>query len=200
MGLPTQVVGGTRYRLNGWADGSAFPTRSPAAPPGDLHARQLDPVTSALPNGWTSVDVGAPLMAGTADYSSGDQTFYVDGSGTDVYSTNDQFHYVYQTLSGDGTIVARVRYQWNTNPSAKAGIMFKETPTAGATYLAALVFPDVSPNTPNFNGVACTVDGCAAPLPPVIPTYGKGVKIQYTTTGGISSPRPSPTTFRRTSG
>ena len=189
-GLTTQVVSGTRYRLNGFADGRALSDSFTSGSTAATYSTRLDPVTSALPNGWTSVDVGAPLMAGTADYSSGDQAFYVDGAGTDVYSTNDQFHYVYQTLSGDGTIVARVRYQWNTNPSAKAGIMFKETPTAGATYLAALVFPDVSPNTPNFNGVACTVNGCAAPLPPVIPTYGKGVKIQYTTTGGISSPAP----------
>jgi glucose/arabinose dehydrogenase len=190
MGLTTQVVGGTRYRINGFADGSALQDSFTSGAAPATYSTNLDPVTSALPNGWTSVDVGAPLMAGTADYSSGDQTFYIDGSGTDVYSTNDQFHYVYQTLSGDGTIVARVRYQWNTNPSAKAGIMFKETPTAGATYLAALVYPDVSPNTPNTNGVACTVDGCAAPLPPIVPTIGKGVKIQYTSTGGIASPTP----------
>ena len=190
MGLTTQVMGGTRYRINGFADGSALSDSFASGPAPATYSTRLDPVTSALPNGWTSVDVGAPLMAGTADYSSADQTFYVDGAGTDVYSTNDQFHYVYQTLAGDGTIVARVRYQWNTNPSAKAGIMFKETPTAGATYLAALVFPDVSPNTPNFNGVACTANGCAAPLPPVIPTYGKGVRIQYTTTGAISPPAP----------
>lgn len=190
IGLPTQNVGGTRYRLNGFADGSALSDSFTSGAAPSTYSTRLDPVTTALPNGWTSVDIGAPLMAGTADYSTGDGAFYIDGSGADVYSTNDQFHYVYQTLSGDGTIVARVRYQWNTNPSAKAGIMFNETATAGATYLAALVFPDVSPNTPNFNGVACTANGCAAPLPPVIPTYGKGVKIQYTTTGGISSPTP----------
>ena len=190
MGLPTQTVSGTRYRLNGFADGSALSDSFTSGPTAATYGTRLDPVTSALPNGWTSVDIGAPLMAGTADYSTGDQTFYIDGAGTDVYSTNDQFHYVYQTLTGDGTIVARVRYQWNTNPSAKAGIMFKETPTAGATYLAALVFPDVSSNTPNTNGVACTPDGCAAPLPPIVPTIGKGVKVQYTTTGGISSPTP----------
>ena len=190
MGLPTQVVSGTRYRLNGFTDGSALSDSFTSGAAPATYSTRLDPVTSALPNGWASVDVGTPLMAGTADYSTGDQTFYVDGSGADVYSTNDQFHYVYQTLTGDGTIVARVRYQWNTNPSAKAGIMFKETPTSGATYLAALVFPDVSPNTPNTNGVACTIDGCAAPLPPIVPTIGKGVKIQYTTTGGISSSTP----------
>jgi glucose/arabinose dehydrogenase/regulation of enolase protein 1 (concanavalin A-like superfamily) len=192
IGLPTQVVGGTRYRLNGFVDGSALSDSFTSSAATATYTTKLDPVTSSLPNGWTSVDVGAPLMAGTADYSTGDQTFYVDGSGADVYSTNDQFHYVYETLTGDGTIVARVRYQWNTDPSAKAGVMFKETPTSGANYLAALVYPDVSLNTPNFNGVACTPDGCASPLPPVIPTYGKGVKVQYSPTGGISSPSPLP--------
>ncbi len=190
MGLPDQVIGGTEYRLHGWADGSGQTDRFTAGASPATYTVVEDPVTSTLPAGWTSVDVGAPLMAGTTDYSTADQAFYLDGSGTDVYGTNDQFHYTYMTLTGDGTIIARVRYQTNSSPSAKAGVMFKETPTAGANYVAALVYPDVSPNTPNTNGVDCTPDGCAAPLPPIDPTIGKGVKMQYSTTGGISPTSP----------
>jgi glucose/arabinose dehydrogenase/regulation of enolase protein 1 (concanavalin A-like superfamily) len=183
MGLPEQVVGGTRYRLNGWADGSAMSDTFASGAAPATFSTSLDPVSSVLPAGWTSVDVGGPLMTGTAEYSAGDQAFYIDGSGSDVYGTKDQFHYVYQTLNGDGTIVARVRYQSNTSPWAKAGVMFKQSPIAGASFVDALVTPDVSPNTPNFNGVACTVNGCAAPLPPSIPTVGYGVREQYSPTG-----------------
>jgi glucose/arabinose dehydrogenase len=192
IGVPAQVIGGTRYRLNGWADGSALSDSFTSGVSPATYTENLDPVTSTLPSGWTSADVGSPLMAGTTDYSTATQTFYSEGAGADVYAANDQFHYTFLTLTGDGTIVARVRYQSNSHPSAKAGIMFKETPTAGATYAAALVFPDVSLSTPNFNGLNCTVDGCAAPLQPVIPTVGKGVRLQYATTGSTTTGSVSP--------
>src|SRR5262249_10081985 len=39
-------------------------------------------------------------------FSSG--TFTVKGSGTGFGTTSDQFHYVYQTMSGDGEIRARI--------------------------------------------------------------------------------------------
>jgi PKD repeat protein len=195
IGVPDQVIGGTEYRLHGWSDGSPQTDKFVSSASPATYTVVEDPVTGTLPNGWTSGDVGAPLMAGATDYSTADQTFYPDGSGTDIYTSNDQFHYTYESLTGDGTIVARIRYQTNTNPSAKAGVMFKETATAGATYAAALVYPDVSLNTPNTNGIDCTPDGCAAPLPPIDPTIGKGVRMQYqssgsTTTGSISPPAP----------
>jgi glucose/arabinose dehydrogenase/regulation of enolase protein 1 (concanavalin A-like superfamily) len=190
IGVPDQVIGGTRYRLHGWADGSGQTDKFTSGPSASTYTVVEDPVTSTVPAGWTSTDIGAPLMAGTTNYSTADQTFYLDGSGTDVYNTNDQFHYTYMNVTGDGTIVARLRYQTNTNPSAKAGVMFKETATTGANYVAALVYPDVSPNTPNTNGIDCTPDGCAAPLPPIDPAVGKGVKMQYSPTGGISPAAP----------
>ena len=90
-----------------------------------------------------------------------------------------KFHYVYQTLNGDGTINARVRYQTNSNSWAKAGVMIKQSATAGAAFVDALVSPDVSPNTPNINGVGCDPNGCLAPLPPVTPAMGNGVRMQY---------------------
>jgi hypothetical protein len=43
----------------------------------------------------------------------------------------------------------------------------------------ALVSPDVSPNTPNVNGVGCDANGCLSPLPPITPAMGNGVRMQY---------------------
>jgi glucose/arabinose dehydrogenase/regulation of enolase protein 1 (concanavalin A-like superfamily) len=195
-GVPTQTIGTTRYRFNGWSDGSAL-TDSFANPAGNAtYTANYDQVSSTMPSPWQSVDVGSPLVAGTADYSASDQTFYIDGAGADIYGSNDQFHYVYQPLNGDGTIVARVRYQTNSSPWTKAGVMIKQSTTAGSSYVNALVTPDVSPNTPNINGVGCTVDGCLSPLPPITPTFGNGVRMQYNFTGsktatnltGYSSP------------
>jgi regulation of enolase protein 1 (concanavalin A-like superfamily) len=65
----------------------------------------------------------------------------VVGGGYDVYTTHDDFHYVYQPLDGDGQIIARVTSQTATNPSAKAGVMIKESPTAFAPYAALMITP-----------------------------------------------------------
>jgi glucose/arabinose dehydrogenase/regulation of enolase protein 1 (concanavalin A-like superfamily) len=195
-GVPLQTVGANRYRFNGWADGSALTDSFTTTASSASFTANYDQVTNAVPSPWQSVDVGSPLMAGTADYSANDQTFYVDGAGADIAGSNDQFHYVYQTLNGNGTIVARVRYQTNSSPWAKAGVMIKQSTTAGSSYVDALVTPDVSPNTPNINGIGCTPDGCGSPLPPVNPTVGNGVRMQYNFNGsktatnlaGFSSP------------
>jgi PKD repeat protein len=185
-GVATQTIGGSRYRFHGWSDGSALSDPFTTVAAAGAYRANYVSVLGALPPAWQSVDVGSPLMAGTADYSTDDHTFYVDGSGSDVYGVKDQFHYVDQPLTGDGTIVARLRYQTNSDPWAKAGIMFKESTAAGSAFVDALVTPDVSPNTPNINGVGCTPNGCASPLPPVNPPVGHGVRMQYSGSKSIT--------------
>jgi uncharacterized repeat protein (TIGR01451 family) len=173
-----QTIGGSRYRFLGWADGSALTDTITAGSGLGSYTAQYDPVQTT-PSPWLSTDVGAPILAGAADYSTGDQALYLDGAGADAFGANDQFHYVYQSLSGDGTIVARVRYQTNSSSWAKAGVMIKQSATTGAAFVDALVSPDVSQNIPNINGVGCTPNGCLSPLPPVTPAMGNGVRMQY---------------------
>ncbi|HKS71462.1 MAG TPA: PQQ-dependent sugar dehydrogenase [Ktedonobacterales bacterium] len=182
-GVPTQTIGSSRYRFAGWSDGSALTDTFTNPATSATYTANYDQVSSTLPTPWQSVDVGSPLMAGTADYSASDQTFYVDGAGADVYGANEQFHYVYQTLNGDGTIIARVRYQTNSSPWAKAGVMIAASTTGSPAFVDALVTPTVSPNTPNVNGVGCTAGGCSSPLPPITPAVGHGVHMQYTPKG-----------------
>jgi len=88
--------------------------------------------TQPLPAGWLDQDVGQVGVVGSATYSNG--TFTVSGAGTSVWSTADGFHFVYQPLSGDGTIVARVA---SVSPSSTGGVMIRETLNANA----AEVFP-----------------------------------------------------------
>ena len=184
-GMPlAQVISGTRYRLAGWADGGALTdsftsTASPAT-----YTANYDAVQTSMPSGWLSTDIGSPITAGTADYSPSSQSFYLDGAGADEYGANDQSHLVYQTMPGDGSIVARVRYQSNSSPWAKACAMIRQSTATGANFVDALVTPDVSPSTPDINGVGCDANGCLAPLPPVVPSTGYGVRMQYTGPGG----------------
>jgi hypothetical protein len=53
----------------------------------------------------------------------------------------DDFHFVHKTLTGDGTVVARVVAQNASHPRAMAGLMIKDGITRGHTYAAIAVTP-----------------------------------------------------------
>jgi RHS repeat-associated protein len=81
-----------------------------------------------LPTGWLDQDVGTVGLAGSATYSS--SVFTVNGAGQGLFYSADQFHFVYQPLLGDGTIVARVVTQTGSN-SPIAGVMIRATLNTG---------------------------------------------------------------------
>lgn len=92
-----------------------------------------------LPPPWASADVGSTAVAGSAAYSAG--VFTVSGSGADIWSTADGFQYVSRTWTGDGEIIAQVTGVENTQGFAKAGVMFRASPDAGAPHAMMLVTP-----------------------------------------------------------
>ena len=189
---PAQTVGGVSYRFAGWADGSALIDQVVLQSGGSSATANFSPVSKTLPTGWSATDVGAPLMAGTTDYDSATGTFFVEGAGADVYGANEQHQYAYQTLNGDGTIVARVRFQTITaDPWTKAGVMIRQNTTAGSPFVDVLATPDISPATPTINGVNCTANGCDSQLPPNILVPGYGQRMQAS--GSKSSSPPSGT-------
>lgn len=99
----------------------------------------LSTATSTLPSPWTDSDVGSPTPEGFASYANG--VFTVNGAGNDIWGTTDQFNYVSQSLTGDGTITARVTSQSNTDPWAKAGVMIKQSTASGSNYAFLAVTP-----------------------------------------------------------
>lgn len=56
-------------------------------------------------------------------------------------TVDDQNQITYKTLTGDGTIIARVTSQTNTNVNAKAGVIFKDSARSGSNYAATLTYP-----------------------------------------------------------
>lgn len=86
--------------------------------------------TGGLPTGWADQDVGSVSIAGSASYNNG--TFTVNGSGTSISGTADQFNYAYQTAGTNYTITARVASMTDTNSGAQAGVMIRETLASGA--------------------------------------------------------------------
>jgi hypothetical protein len=68
-------------------------------------------------------------------------TFTMAASGVDVWGNADQFHYAFKTLTGAGSIVAKVQSVQNTNAWAKAGVMIRETLDAGSKHAFVAVTP-----------------------------------------------------------
>jgi regulation of enolase protein 1 (concanavalin A-like superfamily) len=85
---------------------------------------------TAVPSPWTSADIGSVGQSGTASFDNG--TFFVSGSGSDIWGSDDSFQFVSRTLAGDGAIIARVTGISNTNTFAKAGIMIRGSSSASA--------------------------------------------------------------------
>jgi hypothetical protein len=73
-------------------------------------------------------------------------TYTMTASGADIAGTADQCHFAFKTLTGAGSIVARINSVRNTNAWAKAGVMIRETLDAGSKHAFACVTPE--------NGVA----------------------------------------------
>jgi Secretion system C-terminal sorting domain len=67
-------------------------------------------------------------------------TFTLRSSGADIWTTSDQFNYNYQTLNGDGTIVAKVNSIQNTSDYAKVGVMIRQDLTPGSANAACLMW------------------------------------------------------------
>ena len=68
-------------------------------------------------------------------------TYTMIASGADITGTADEFHFAYKTLTGPGSIVARVDSMENTNQWAKAGVMIRETLDPGSAHAMAFVTP-----------------------------------------------------------
>lgn len=97
------------------------------------------PPTPSLPEEWTSADIGAVGIAGSAVYDAGRYT--IDASGADVWGTADAFHYVFQQLTGDGSITARVASVENVASWTKAGVMMRDTLDPASAHGMMIVSP-----------------------------------------------------------
>jgi len=85
-----------------------------------------------LPSPWATTNIGSPRVAGSATQSSG--TFTITASGSDIWGTSDQFRFVYQPVTGDVEIVARVVSVTQAHRWSKAGVMIRESLTAQSTH------------------------------------------------------------------
>jgi regulation of enolase protein 1 (concanavalin A-like superfamily) len=113
--------------------------------PGGPHAAAMNgdgvlqpaPTPPIIPTPWSTRDIGAVGVAGSASYASG--AFTVKGAGADVWGTADALRFVYQPLAGDGEIVARVASVQNIHAWVKAGVMIRQSLETGSAHGFMLV-------------------------------------------------------------
>jgi uncharacterized repeat protein (TIGR03803 family) len=140
-------------RFNSTADG--------ANPMGSLLIQNKAHISN-LPSPWKNADIGAVSRAGSAVYNNG--VFTLKSGGFDFYKAPDSYHYVYQSLSGNATIVAKVASIGNTHANALAGVMIRESLSASSSFVALAVNPSGNTNfmyrqgagTPGYKAVAGT--------------------------------------------
>ena len=126
----------------------------------------VQPSGAGLPSPWLDQDIGAPTAIGSASWSGG--TFTSNGAGSDIWNFDDHFHFVYQILSGNTTILARVASVQNTDPWAKAGVMIRETLAPGSKH-AMMTLTSANglafQRRPTTGGASATTAGATATAP-----------------------------------
>jgi hypothetical protein len=92
-----------------------------------------------LPAPWQTVDIGSVGAAGSASVSGGGYT--VAGAGN-ISGSADNFRFVYQPLSGDGEIKARLNSVGSTGTSGRIGVAIRESLTSASKNAFMGISPD----------------------------------------------------------
>ena len=131
-------------------------------------------------------DIGGVGVTGGASYAN--STFTLDGAGEDIWNDADEFHYVYQPISGDCAIIARVASQQDTAVWAKAGVMMRADLTAGAANAFMAITPSegAAAQWRDSAGIGCAntqTTGIAAPYWVKLVRNGNNFSFYYSSNG-----------------
>ncbi len=83
-----------------------------------------------MPSPWSAQDIGSPAIAGSASFDQG--TFTINAAGADVEGRSDQFSFVYQQVSGDVDVSARIDSVSAASNGSKSGVMIRSSLAANA--------------------------------------------------------------------
>jgi predicted amidohydrolase/regulation of enolase protein 1 (concanavalin A-like superfamily) len=146
------------------------------------------PPDPALPAPWQTQDIGAVGTAGSASASSG--TFTVEGAGADIWATADAFRFVYQPISGDADVIARVASMEYVHDWVKGGVMVRDRLTPDSAHALMLVSPGVKglafQRRTMAGGASASTSGGAGPPPAWVKLERRGNTITaYRSADGI---------------
>jgi hypothetical protein len=89
-------------------------------------------VTAVPQPAWSNADIGAVGRAGSTVVTAA--RVHLTGAGADIWNQADAFQFAWQTLDGDGEIVARVASVQFTKSWANAGVMIRDGTGPGAAH------------------------------------------------------------------
>ncbi len=153
---------------------------------GNVCAATFDSV-SILPAdtaAWLSDDLGAPAIDGFAAFGNGALT--VNGAGADIWGTGDQFRYVYQPVSGDCDITARVTGVENSNLNSKGGVMIRETLAANSPQVDLVATPNAGVYMQARAGAGAVTNNVAINYALTPPYWLRLARVGNTVTGSTS--------------
>lgn len=91
-----------------------------------INALQFSYAASTLPPPWENQDIGGVSEEGRAGVHNG--VYYVEGSGAaQGYQVADECHFVFQKVTGDIEIIARIIAHEFTHEWGRAGVMIRES-------------------------------------------------------------------------
>lgn len=96
-------------------------------------------VPGPIPAPWLNQDIGAVAVPGGASYSK--DAFSIAGSGTNIGGAADSFNYTYQPAAANCSISAQVLTEEIFNPSAKAGVMIRNSLDPADTEVSVVITP-----------------------------------------------------------
>lgn len=101
-------------------------------------------LTPGVPAPWFDADVGATGALGDASAlgTASPVPYFVSGSGDNIGSNNDAFHFTYQDASGDCSIQAQITAQQRTDGFAKAGLMIRANTSTNSRNVFLGLTPD----------------------------------------------------------
>jgi glucose/arabinose dehydrogenase len=134
--ISPQTLNGITYTFASWTNGLSN-TQTFLTPVDNTtyNGNFSKPLTSP----WRTTDIGKLNVPGDASISSG--TYTLSASGVDIWNAEDHFRFVYQPMTGDSEIRARVTGVSNTHAWAKAGVMIRESLLPNAKHASMFVTP-----------------------------------------------------------
>ncbi|HUU20316.1 MAG TPA: hypothetical protein VMW72_24420 [Sedimentisphaerales bacterium] len=88
-------------------------------------------------------DVGNVARPGSSQYRSESQEYTIEGSGTNMWSNQDEFHFLWKRLKGDFILRARMRFIGEgVEPHRKMGWMIRNTLEYNSAHVNACVHGD----------------------------------------------------------
>ena len=79
-----------------------------------------------------SGDVGSPAKKGSAEFSGGQ--YKITGSGANIWAKEDQFQYVWRSMTGNFTVKTTLEFLGKGEDHRKAGIMLRQSLDADSVY------------------------------------------------------------------